>query len=145
MTKKRGICVNCRREMYIHGKKMCCTCFKKLFWKQRTFLCPRCKRKMPYHAKGLCDGCYNYVFYLDKTKERNYKRWYNLNIKTYKQITKSCKICNFNKIIDLHHIDNNHDNNSEENLIGLCPNHHKMIHMFQYKKEIIAQLENVMS
>ena len=30
----------------------------------------------------------------------------------------------------------NKKNNSEENLIGLCPNHHKMLHNFEYRKDI---------
>jgi predicted HNH restriction endonuclease len=43
--------------------------------------------------------------------------------------------------VDLHHLDGNHDNNSKKNLIGLCPNHHKMIHMIEFKEEILKQLK----
>ena len=28
----------------------------------------------------------------------------------------------------IHHIDNNRENNEPDNLIGLCPNHHNLIH-----------------
>ena len=45
-------------------------------------------------------------------------------------------VCGFDKGVDLHHLDDNHKNNSRENLIGLCPNHHKMLHDFRYRKEM---------
>ena len=50
-------------------------------------------------------------------------------------------ICNFNKVVDLHHLDENKKNSSENNLIGLCPNHHKMLHDFRYKEEILDLLK----
>ena len=96
---------------------------------------------MPIHAKGLCAGCYNFVFHLDKTKERNHRKNHNIDITTYKKITEKCFICGFNEIVDLHHIDENRENNSESNLIGLCPNHHKMIHDFRYKKKVLEILK----
>ena len=39
-------------------------------------------------------------------------------------------------MVDLHHLDRTHSNNDPENLIGLCPNHHKMVHMDKHSKEI---------
>jgi len=44
-------------------------------------------------------------------------------------------------VVDLHHLDNNKKNSSESNLVGLCPNHHKMLHEFRYAKEIITLLK----
>ncbi len=61
-------------------------------------------------------------------------------IETYKRITKKCVVCGFDKIVDLHHLDEDRTNNSEGNLIGLCPNHHKMFHDLRYRKEISQQL-----
>ena len=54
----------------------------------------------------------------------------------YQKITSKCAICNFDKVVDLHHLDYNKKNNSESNLVGLCPNHHKMLHDFRYRKEM---------
>jgi len=96
---------------------------------------------MSIHAKGLCAGCYNFVFHLDKTKALNYRKTHNIDIQTYKKITSECVICHFSKIVELHHLDKNKENNSEENLIGVCPNHHKMIHDFRYRKEMIDLLK----
>ena len=32
-------------------------------------------------------------------------------------------------------------NNSKENLLGLCPNHHKMLHDFRYRREMLETLK----
>lgn len=41
---------------------------------------------------------------------------------------KKCIICGEENIVDVHHYDENHNNNSPENLIPLCPTHHKYLH-----------------
>ena len=129
-------CLGCGKEEEHHGKGYCYNCYKRLSWKRKKIVCKRCKREIPNHAKGLCSGCYNFVFHLDKNKAQNYKKWHNLDIETYKRITQKCMICGFDKIVDLHHLDEHKYNHSETNLIGLCPNHHKMLHDFRYRKEM---------
>ena len=54
-----------------------------------------------------------------------------------------CAVCGFDKIISVHHIDHNHNNNDVKNLIPLCPNHHQMVHTNEYGDEmelIIAEI-----
>jgi 5-methylcytosine-specific restriction endonuclease McrA len=41
---------------------------------------------------------------------------------------KKCVVCGEDKIIDVHHYDENKNNNSTENLIPLCPTHHRYWH-----------------
>ena len=41
---------------------------------------------------------------------------------------KECVVCGENKIVEVHHMDENRNNNSPENLIPLCPNHHQYWH-----------------
>jgi len=134
-------CSNCGKETEMHSKDMCTTCYKKLMWKPRFAKCTRCQEEKILHAKGFCGGCYNFVFHLDKTKENNIKKWYGIDYRTYQKITKKCAVCDFNKIVDLHHLDENKKNNSDKNLIGLCPNHHKTLHDFRYRKEMRQFLE----
>jgi len=43
--------------------------------------------------------------------------------------------------VDLHHIDGNKKNNSSKNLIGLCPNHHRMINNSRFRQEIFEKLK----
>lgn len=97
---------------------------------------------MPIHAKGLCAGCYNYIFHLDKNKFYSQRKQNNIDLKTFRKVTKECVICGFNKIVDVHHIDLNKQNNSPKNLIGICPNHHRMIHNLKFRNEIFEILKN---
>jgi len=134
------ICKNCNQEKEHHSKGYCYNCYKKYIWERKKGICERCKREIFLHAKGLCSGCYNFVFHLEKTKNENYKKYHNIGFELYKEITKSCVLCSFDKVVDLHHLDENKKNNLRENLIGLCPNHHKMLHNFNYRQEVQESL-----
>jgi len=134
-------CSNCGKEDEHHAKGFCFNCYKKLIWKPKIIKCKRCGREMPSHAKGLCPGCYQFVFQLDRNKAWNQRKNYGLDMETYKVITSKCVICDFDKVVDLHHLDSNKRNNSELNLIGLCPNHHKMLHDYRYRAEIFDILK----
>lgn len=48
---------------------------------------------------------------------------------------KECIVCGENKIVKVHHFDENNKNNSPNNLIPLCPTHHQYWHS-RYKEEI---------
>lgn len=136
------LCINCNKKAEHHAKQMCTTCYKKLSWKPKLMACARCGRQKPMHARGFCAGCYNSIFHLDKVKKHNARRYHNIDIELYKKTTKECISCGFNKIVELHHIDNNKTNNAETNLAGLCPNCHRLIHSKQYQKEIFDILKN---
>jgi len=135
------ICKNCKKKVEHHAKQMCNVCYKKLMWKPQMVICKRCGRSLPMHAKGLCDGCYNSVFHIEAVKASNARKYHNIDYETYKNITKTCIICGFDKIVELHHIDLNHNNNSSENLVGVCPNHHKMLHHRDFREEVFKVLK----
>jgi len=134
-------CIKCGQEKEHHAKGLCYACYRNLAWDPPKGICKRCGREKIIHAKGLCKGCYNFVFNLDKAKAWNHRKNYGLDLETYKKITKDCILCGFDKVVDLHHLDSDKKNNSKENLIGLCPNHHKMLHDFRYKEEILNKLK----
>lgn len=46
-----------------------------------------------------------------------------------------CVCCEEENILDVHHFDENHENNSPDNLIPLCPTHHRYVHNKKFKKE----------
>jgi len=57
----------------------------------------------------------------------------NYNPESYRNICfkhheKKCCICDFDNIVEVHHMDCNKENNDPINLIPLCPNHHQMFH-----------------
>lgn len=41
---------------------------------------------------------------------------------------KSCVVCGEENIVEVHHLDGDHQNNSQENLVPLCPTHHQYLH-----------------
>lgn len=141
MEEAKEICPKCNKRALRITKGFCHNCYRKFLWKQKLITCKRCKQLRKNHAFGFCDGCYNSIFHIEKVKEQNTINYHNISHELYKQITKKCVICGFDKIVDLHHLDLNHENNSQDNLIGLCPNHHKMLHTRNYTQEIFKQLE----
>ena len=54
---------------------------------------------------------------------------------------KECIICSENKIVSVHHYDNNHKNNEPKNLVPLCPTHHQYVHS-RYQNEIQHIIDN---
>ena len=40
-----------------------------------------------------------------------------------------CVVCGEGKYLDVHHIDESRDNNDPANLVLVCPNHHRAIHL----------------
>jgi ribosomal protein L37E len=133
-------CSNCGKEVINHSADLCITCYKKLKWQPKKVICVKCGKEKIHQAKGMCKNCANKFLYYDLIKKHNYRKWHNLDLDVYKKITKSCLICGFDKAVDLHHLDKSKKNNSESNLIGLCPNHHRMIHMDEYKDEVLKVL-----
>jgi len=51
-----------------------------------------------------------------------------------------CLICNEDKAVDIHHIDHNRKNNLPENLIPLCPTHHRYMHRKKLKPLIYDKI-----
>ena len=106
--------------------------------------CPVCNEKFQTKkgAKGektTCSySCSNTFFSKKRNKPENYKRYRTI---CFKKWPKKCFLCDFDCVIDVHHIDQNHDNNNVSNLIPLCPNHHRMTHMKKWAKEIKQKIE----
>jgi hypothetical protein len=134
-------CLNCHLLKEHHAKGLCYVCYKKLTWIPKTGNCKRCQKLKEMHAKGLCASCYNYVFHLDKNKAYHHRKYNHVDVKTYRELTKACILCGFDKVVDLHHIDRNRQNNSRTNLVGLCPNHHRLIKSARFRLEILHQLK----
>jgi len=52
-----------------------------------------------------------------------------------------CALCDWTKVVEVHHLDENHYNNDIRNLIPLCPNHHKLTTMVKFKEETQKEIE----
>jgi len=134
-------CAKCGETKEHQAKGLCFNCYRKFIWKPKLVSCKRCGLQKPNHARGFCASCYNFLFHLDKVKEYNQRKNNGLDMNTYKRIVQKCVICGFDKVVDLHHLDESKKNTSETNLIGLCPNHHRMLHDFRYKESITNELK----
>ena len=51
-----------------------------------------------------------------------------------------CIVCGFDKIIDAHHVDMDHNNNDPNNLVPLCPNHHRLVHS-RWQEEVQPHID----
>jgi len=76
---------------------------------------------------------YEQALFCSRSCANNRQEWWNENATGYKTIalqhhSNECQMCKFNKVVAIHHIDENKENNSPDNLIPLCPNHHEMYH-----------------
>ena len=134
-------CKICGKEEEHHAKGLCYKCYRKHVWKPKIIICKRCKREKPHHSFGFCQTCSHFLFHLSKIKDYQKKKWYSIDEKLYREVTKKCEICGFDRIVEIHHIDGNKKNNKRENIVGLCPNHHKMIHNFEYRYELLLFLK----
>jgi len=135
-----GICSICGKETDRIIKGACSACYRRELWVRKLIKCKNCGRMRPHKAFGLCNSCHVKLYHYDSTRRYNCRKWHNISLELYKKVTKKCLICGFSKVVELHHLDHNKDNNSAENLIGLCPNHHKLLHHGKYQYEVIEPL-----
>jgi len=105
-------------------------------------ICKRCGQKKIIHAKNLCASCYNNVYHSENNKAYSQRKTNQISLVTYKKLTEKCVICGFDRIVDIFHIDLNKKNNELSNLIGLCPNHHRMADNYKYRFEIYESLKD---
>lgn len=96
------------------------------------------EREKQYPTKNryfCCKSCANSEGGKAYSKLREEKNELNYRTIAEKYHKKECVVCGFNKIVEVHHINESHKDNSPNNLIWLCPNHHQMYHS-TFKVEI---------
>lgn len=135
------LCAECGKKKQIHAFGKCYHCYKKNY-KAPIITCKICGKTKEHHSRGMCKNCVQKKFYYDSIRGFNVKKNHGISFELWKEVTKKCVICNFDKIVDLHHLDRNHKNTSKGNLVGLCPNHHKMIHDMRYENEIMSKIKS---
>lgn len=131
------------RVQYNNEKNSCKICGETIKWNQ-TFCSTNCAAEFkkvpivsencefcgePFYTKinsknSFCSrDCYD-LFRKDKKLENKN----NYRDKIRNKYSNQCIICNSFDSLRIHHIDTNHRNNSEDNLILLCEKCHRMIH-----------------
>lgn len=145
------ICPICQQEDRDKNKieVECAYCHKKFFKspskmeksKSGLYFCCREHKDL---AQGLASGSQFDIMRPDHYKNINEENSNNYRRKAFLTYLHQCEICNYNEdenILQVHHIDENRQNNKIENLIILCPNCHAKITYGGYKlidrKEIV--------
>lgn len=88
------------------------------------------------------------AIYCSRSCANNRQAYWNENATAYRTICfqnwpKECALCKFDKIVAVHHIDEDRKNNDPKNLIPLCPNHHEMTHSGKYSKEMSQRINTI--
>lgn len=90
------------------------------------------------HSKGTCShSCSNKFFNYLRNKPETYTNYRTICWQEHK---KECVVCGETKIVAVHHMNENHEDNRVENLVPLCPTHHSYMHS-KYKAEILPVVE----
>jgi len=100
--------------------------------------CPVCDTFFISKSVTCSHSCSNTQFNYLRNKPEKYNRYRTICFKYHK---KECVVCGENKIVAVHHMNENHNDNSAGNLIPLCPTHHHYIHS-KYKEEIITKIND---
>ena len=95
--------------------------------------CPVCNILHSKKGATCSYSCSNTFF-------RSGKNNPNWNGNNYRHICfdthgKKCIVCGEEKILSVHHINEDHSDNRPENLVPLCPTHHQYLHS-KYKDEV---------
>jgi len=113
---------------------------------EHTKVCERCNNEFTftgriktkaYEKARFCNrSCANHRG-IGLEWEQTHKSRSLINYRTicFTEWKHECAVCGFNKIISVHHLDEDHTNNDIKNLIPLCPNHHHMVHSKEYGDE----------
>jgi hypothetical protein len=112
--------------------------------------CPVCGKKFEAlkgnkREKVVCSRSCSNTYFRSGENNPNYKDGFDGD-KRYRKICfkhhpKKCCICGFDHIVEVHHRDCNKNNNNPENLIPLCPNHHRMFHS-KYRQLVSPLIED---
>jgi hypothetical protein len=118
---------------------------KRFKYEQITKECPVCGNKFttqkghPKEKTTCSHSCANTYF----RSGPNNGSWNESNYRStcFHYHGKKCIICGETRIVDVHHYDENHNNNKPENLVPLCPTHHQVYHS-RYQNDIKQDVDS---
>lgn len=106
-------------------------------------VCPVCnsifKTKSGHkREKETCSHSCSNKFFTKSRRDENLKQYRTI---CFRHHEKKCVVCGEDKIVTVHHFDENHNNNIPENLIPVCPTHHQYWHS-QYKDLVFDKINS---
>ena len=100
-------CYECKNNFLVNKRE-------KLFLLKDKYFCSR--------------SCANKVGLRAKIDKYNYDEVASYKTVAWRYHEKKCVVCNENNVVEVHHFNENHDDNRKENLVPLCPTHHRYMH-----------------
>ena len=97
--------------------------------------CPVCEKVHSKKGVTCSYSCANSYFRSGKNNPNWNESDTNYRVICFDAHGKKCIVCGEDKILAVHHINENHYDNRIENLVPLCPTHHQYMHS-KYKNEI---------
>jgi hypothetical protein len=95
--------------------------------------CPICEKEYVGNTKTCSYSCSNKMFRSGEDNGNWKQDAYQSTCFLYHK--KECVVCGENKIVEVHHMNENHNDNSPANLVPLCPTHHQYFHS-RYRNEV---------
>lgn len=125
----------CSKECRSHKGSVLCTCANcgQQIWRTKSQLA-KSKTGNVYCSRSCATSKNNSLFKTGKNHP-NYTGT-NYRQKAFQAYEHKCAVCNWNEdedVLEVHHIDENRNNNDLSNLIILCPICHKKITTHKYK------------
>lgn len=107
-------------------------------------LCPVCGAPIKHKDNITCSYSCSNTMFRSGTQNGNWKQ------STYRSTCflhhpHKCAICDEERIVQVHHLDEDKNNNSVENLVPLCPTHHQYWHSrYRYliEEAVLLYVEN---
>lgn len=128
---KKGKCPNCLfGERQVVFRKKCETCGKEL---ERTSNQIKRNKSGYFYCSPQCGNIHKNIMRHQSEDWLNNSQ--NYRLKAFNLYEHKCDICGWDedkRILEVHHIDENRENNTPKNLIILCPNCHKYLTLHIY-------------
>lgn len=124
LLKVHELSINKKISKYIEIEKICPVCelsFKTL-------------KGHPREKTTCSHSCSNTHF--SNLRNKNYTNYRTICFKHHKKV---CCICGENRIVEVHHYDEDNKNNKPDNLIPLCPTHHQIVHS-KYVNDVMDEI-----
>lgn len=127
------VCLYCKEEVGVSNiKKHELSCYLNPVNLRSCIVCDS-PIKDYKKSKGTCShACSNKHFRHLRNKPERYTSYRTI---CWEHHDKVCIVCGEDKIVEVHHANEDHSDNRPENLIPLCPTHHQYIHS-RYRDEV---------
>lgn len=108
---------------------------------EKSFLVKEDSRKYPIKSKYFCSRtCANKIGGRAKAKKYHYDEVAHYTTVAWRYHNKKCVCCDEINMVEVHHLNENRNDNRPENLVPLCPTHHRYMHS-KYKSLVENKID----